>query len=194
MNCKFKNLKDVYVEPFYVYGHDDDYSYIIDGKLKKVIYTTKYEQGYLPQPEFAGKTENGPAFFDSRYSTYIYPCNDGYRVTEDIVLVPVRVNDINVINVTQGEFGIGVEDSLGKKILENCHDEIEIELKVILKKGNSVTEKTIPLFQNNFEKVELWITYFLQNHSDFLMQIHSTELQAGWMIFPFFEKCCLTFL
>lgn len=152
---KIMSLKDFALEPPYLYCRDELYQYIISSETGEVVYKREYAAYSKAQLRFCGNTEKGPAFYDARYSTYIYPDGDGYKVDGRIFVCPIVINSVNTVNITQGENGMGLADSFGKQIMENCYDRLRLELKITAFNCQENTEKTIPLFENSFEKEEL---------------------------------------
>lgn len=99
-----------------------------------------------------GYTEKGAVFYDAKYCTYYYPENGKYKFYDGLFNHPVIINRINVINVSEGDDGIGIINSFGEQILDNVFDEIKIELKITASKGNSVSKKIISFSNNVFKK------------------------------------------
>lgn len=104
---------------------------------------------------FCGETKNGPVFYNARYCTYFYPQNNVYKFYDGLFNHPIIINRYNVINISEGDEGIGVINSFGTHILENEYDEINVELKITATKNNAVEEKTIPFLEKTFKKGEV---------------------------------------
>lgn len=61
-----------------------------------------------------GDTEKGAVFYDAKYCTYYYPENGKYKFYDGLFNHPVIINRINVINVSEGDNGIGLISSFGE--------------------------------------------------------------------------------
>jgi len=134
------------------YCKDEKYQYIIKRETDEVIYKKEYTQYSQSCFCYCGNTEKGPVFYDARYSTYLYPENNGYKVYNELFNYPIVVNGQNVMNITEGDGGVGVIDALGNEILKNQYDSLTVELKITARQGDKTSEKTIPFSKNNFEK------------------------------------------
>ncbi len=145
---KFKEIRAEY--PF-LFCKDEKHQYIINGETGEIIYKkeyTAYSESYFC---YCGNTDNGFAFFDAKYSTYLYPEKTGYKCHDKIFISPVVINKRNVANITEDEAGIGVIDAYGNNIFENLYDSVAMELKITVLNGNIKTEKTIPVLQHTTE-------------------------------------------
>ena len=91
-------------------------------------------------------------FYDTTFSTYIYPTDNGYKPYEYPLNHPVIVNKHNVINIIDGENGIGIIDSEGNSIVENNYEEIIVEFKITAKRKGERIEKIIKIPDNTFTK------------------------------------------
>ena len=159
---EIKIFNEVITDTMYLYGYDKNYQYIIHQESGKVIYKkelNKYNKSYYA---YCGESGNGAVFYDTTFSTYIYPTDEGYKPYEYPLNHPVIVNKYNVINIIDGEKGIGIIDSKGNRIIENNYDEITVELKIAAKNKNEWVEKTIKIPDNAFTKdkvsvIENWI-------------------------------------
>ena len=155
-------FKEVITDTMYLYGYDENYQYIIHQESGKIVYKkelNKYNKSYYA---YCGETEKSTVFYDTTFSTYIYPTDNGYKPYEYPLNHPVIVNKYNVINIIDGENGIGIIDSKGNRIIENNYDKITVELKITAKNKNELVEKIIKIPDNNFTKdkisaIENWI-------------------------------------
>lgn len=143
---------DLVAEPPFLYAKDKKFQYILLGETGKAL----YQKAYTTYSEscfcFCGQTDKGPVFYDARYSTYLYPEGDGYKVYREIFNHPIIMNRRNVCNITEGEKGIGMIDSYGNVIVKNQYDSIQVELKITAMKGNETEQKRIPFQRLAFEK------------------------------------------
>ena len=139
-------------EPPFFYGKDHKKQYILSAESGLVIYQTAYTSGHEACFCFLGNTMKGPIFYDARYSTYLYPGEDGYRAYPDLFYHAVIVNGWNTGNLTEGEGGLGFMDSYGNPILSNYYDVIRIELKLTAVNKEEKVEKIISIPKNSFEK------------------------------------------
>ena len=149
---KFKEVRAQY--PF-LYCKDEKYQYIINGETGETVYEKEYEPYTNSYFCYCGNTDNGPVFYDARYSTYLYPTENGYKCYGELFNYPVVVNHRNIINISQGENGLGVIDSYGNSIFENRYDYVNVELKVTAIKGEEQINKIIPIIQNTFGNGEM---------------------------------------
>ena len=147
-----RNFIDIIVDIPFLYCKDEQYQYILYGESGKEIYKKEYTSYSKSCFCFCGNTERGPVFYDARYSSYLYPTEDGYKMHEEIFNHPIVVNRQNVLNITEGENGVGVIDSYGKTIIENKYDSVKLELKITAVKGNVTEQKIIPFQKCAFEK------------------------------------------
>lgn len=157
-----RNFIDVIVDIPFLYCKDEKYQYILYGELGKEIYKKEYTSYSESCFCFCGHTDKGPVFYDARYSTYLYPTEDGYKVHGGIFNHPIIVNRQNTLNIIEGENGIGVIDSYGDVIIKNQYDSVKVELKVTAIKGNKTEQKIIPFQKIAFQKgmvseIEEWI-------------------------------------
>lgn len=157
-----RDFIDVIVDIPFLYCKDEKYQYILYGEQGKEIYKKEYTSYSESCFCFCGHTDKGPVFYDARYSTYLYPTKDDYKVYEGIFNHPIIVNRQNILNITEGENGIGVIDSYGNVVIENDYDSVKVELIVTAVKGNNTQEKIIPFQKLDFQKgmvsdIEEWI-------------------------------------
>ena len=147
-----RDFIDIIVDIPFLYCKDEQYQYILYGESGKELYKKKYTSYSESCFCYCGNTDNGPVFYDARYSTYLYPVNDVYKVYNGIFLQPVIVNRQNVLNVTEGENGLGVVDFCGNTVIDNQYEFIEVELKITATNGNKKEQKIIPVQKINFEE------------------------------------------
>jgi len=152
MKKKLSAYNETVVDAPYIYCTDDEYQYIVESESCEVIYKRKYTPYGKSCFSYCGETENGPAFYDVRYSTYIYPTKDGYKISEEIITEPITANGYSFGAVTEAENGIGVIDACGREIFENLYDAVTLEIKIVASKDGKVEEKIIPFFKNKFKK------------------------------------------
>ena len=136
----------------YLYGYDENYQYIIHQESGKIVYKkelNKYNKSYYV---YCGECEKGAVFYDTSFSTIIYPTDEGYMPYEYLLNHPVIINKHNVMNIIDGEKGIGIIDSEGNSIIANNYDEITVELKITAKNKNERVEKIIKIPDNTFTK------------------------------------------
>lgn len=157
-----RDFIDVIVDIPFLYCKDEKHQYILYGELGKEIYKKEYTSYSESCFCFCGHTEKGPVFYDARYSTYLYPTKEGYKTYDGIFNHPIIVNCQNVLNITEGENGIGIIDSYGNVIVKNHYDSVKVELKVTASKGKEKEQKIIPLKKLDFQKgiiseIEDWI-------------------------------------
>lgn len=157
-----RDFAEIIVETPFLYCKDERHQYILYGELGKEIYKKEYTSYSESCFCFCGNTEKGPVFYDARYSAYLYPAEDGYKVYEELFNHPIIINRKNVCNITEGENGIGVIDSYGNVIMENKYDSVKAELKITAIKENETEQKIIPFQKEVFEKgmvseLEDWI-------------------------------------
>ena len=91
-----RDFIDIIVDIPFLYCKDEQYQYILYGESGKELYKKKYTSYSESCFCYCGNTDNGPVFYDARYSTYLYPVNDVYKVYNGIFLQPVIVNRQNV--------------------------------------------------------------------------------------------------
>ena len=145
------DFKEVNIDTPYIYGCDEEYQYIIHQESGETILKKKYSQYNKSCYLYCGETENGGVFYDASFSTYIYPTANGYKPYEYPLNHPVIMNKYNVINIVDGEKGLGVIDSFGNNIIENRYNAIKIELKITAVTGEEKIEKIVPIPENTFE-------------------------------------------
>lgn len=155
-------FKEVSVDGSYLYVCDENYQYIIKQETGQVIHKKKYTDYSKSCYVYCGESKQGAVFYDTRYSTYMYPTDKGYRQHENPLNHPVIVNRQNVTNIMYGEKGVYLIDSLGNRIIENEYNSVKIELKITAINDNEKIEKIIPIPNNVFEigkvtDIENWI-------------------------------------
>ncbi len=134
----------------FIYAKDERFCYIIAMENGKVIYQKEYADYSSSCFCFIGYGEKGPVFYDASYSSFLHPDKQGYREYHDLFDYPIQVNHVNVANVTEGEGGIGLIDSLGNQILPNQYDFLNVELKITVVNGEETTEKIIAIPKHAF--------------------------------------------
>lgn len=153
---------DIIVEAPFLYCRDEKFQYILYGELGEAIYKKEYTSYSESCFCYCGNTDKGPVFYDASYSTYLYPTEEGYKIYKELFNCPIIVNRRNVANVTEGESGVGLIDSYGNTIIDNCYDLIKVELKITAVRGDMAENKIIPFPKNTFGKwevsdIEEWI-------------------------------------
>lgn len=146
---------DIVVDFPCLYCKDERFQYILYGEQGEIIHKKEYTSYSESCFCHCGETDKGPVFYDARYSTYLYPTEDGYKVYKELFNHPIIINRRNVANITEGENGIGLIDSYGNPILDNRYDSIKVELKITAIKGERAENKIIPFSKNTFEKGEI---------------------------------------
>lgn len=159
---KVLDFIDIIVEAPFLYCKDEKFQYILYGELGELIYKKEYTSYSESCFCYCGNTDKGPVFYDASYSTYLYPTEKGYKVYKDLFNCPIIVNRKNVVNITEGESGVGLIDSYGNIIIDNCYDSIKVELKITAIKEDKIENKIIPFSKNIYEKgvvseIEEWI-------------------------------------
>lgn len=159
---RVQDFKEVILDTAYLYGYEEEFQYIIEQELGKVIHKRKCNKHNKSYYAYCGTTDKGAVFYDSTFSTYIYPTDNGYKPYEYPLHHPVMVNKYNVINIVDGENGIGVIDSFGNAIMENKYDEISLEIKVTAKNKTEYIERIVEIQKEKFNKdsasdIENWI-------------------------------------
>lgn len=149
------DFKDILVESPFLYCKDEKYQYILYGELGEIIYKKEYTSYSESCFCFCGNTDKGPVFYDARYSTYLYPTEEGYKTYDELFDSPIIINRQNIVNIVETEEGIGVIDSYGKSIMKNCYDSIKIELKITAEKDKKVKNKIIPITKGKIERGEI---------------------------------------
>ena len=152
---EIRDFKEVLIETPFLYCKDERYQYILYGESGKEIYKKEYTSYSESCFCFCGNTDNGPVFYDARYSTYLYPTEKGYKHYIEFINHPIIINRNNVANISEGEDGVGLIDFYGNTILDNSYDSIKVELMITAVKGDRVENKTIPLPKDTFEKGEI---------------------------------------
>ena len=147
-----RDFIDVIVDSPFLYCKDKTHQYILYGELGKEIYKKEYTSYSESCFVYCGKTEKGPVFYDARYSTYLYPTEDGYTAYEGLFNNPIIVNGQNVLNVTEGENGIGVIDCFGNSIMDHKYDSVQVKLTVTATNQTETETKTISFHKNTFQK------------------------------------------
>ncbi|MBO4896842.1 MAG: hypothetical protein J5590_00920 [Clostridia bacterium] len=148
-NSKTKAVRDfneVIIDTPYMYGYGVKYQYIIHSESGKIIYkkkSNKYSRTYYT---YCGETDKGPVFFDAKSNTYYYPGDNGYKPHEPHILRPIIINGKNIINITEGENGLGVIDWCGNAITENKYDDISLELNIKAVNSNESIVKTVKIY------------------------------------------------
>lgn len=136
----------------FIYAKDKQFLYIIAMDSGKVIYQKKYADYNSSCFFFLGYGEMGPVFYDAGYSSFLYPDKQGYREYQDLFDYPIRINHVNVCNVTKGEGGFGLIDSSGNQILPNQYDILNAELKITAMNQEETMEKIITIPENAFQE------------------------------------------
>lgn len=102
-----------------------------------------------------GEINDLPLFFDCANSGYIFPNEQGgieYKNNLCSIIKPIIVGDQNIVNIVDGS-GVGVIDFCQDTYDRNkCDfDEVTIELKVNLKKGEHTEERIYQIPNGRFE-------------------------------------------
>ena len=147
-----RDFKDIKADLPFFYCKDEKYQYILNGCDGKEIYKKSYTFYNEASFCFCGNTKEGPVFCDVRHFGLLYPCNGEFITYNGVVCESVDVCRDNVINITQGENGIGAVDCFGRKLLDDVYDCIELELKIIAAKGTDKKQSTVPLRKLSFQK------------------------------------------
>ncbi len=155
-------FSEVVSDMFYIYGYDENHQYIIKQETGQIIHKKKYTKYSKSYYAYCGETESGAVFYDTTFSTYIYPTDNGYKPYEYPLNHPVIINKYNVINIIDGEKGFDIIDSFGNKIIDKECKNVKIELKVTAINDDEKIEKIIPIPNNMFEigkvtDIENWI-------------------------------------
>ncbi len=156
---KLQHFENVNIVAPYFYCVDKECKYIIDCATAEVIYKKhrKYGESCFVH---CGNTPKGPVFYDCCYSTYLYPTDNDYKCFEYPLNHPLIINNKNIMNIVDGDKGIGIIDSFGNEIIGNNYDEISFELKITAKKKNERIEKVIELpdvyNKNSVSPIEEW--------------------------------------
>ena len=158
---QMQDFKEVILDTPYLYGYDEECQYIIHQESGVVLHKRKYNKYNKSYYVYCGDTDKGAVFYDSTFSTYLYPTEKGYKPYENPLHHPVIVNKYNVVNIVDGENGIGIIDSFGNAVMENKYDEISLEIKVTAKNKNERIEKIIEIPKGKFDKngvseIEIW--------------------------------------
>lgn len=149
---EIQDFEEVILDMPYLYGYDENNQYIIHQESGNVIYKRKYNKYNKSYYVYCGMTDKGAVFYDSTFSTYFYPTDNGYKPYEYPLHHPVIVNKCNIINIVYGENGIGIIDSFGNTVIENIYDEITLELKITVKNKNEHIEKIIDVPNGKYNK------------------------------------------
>jgi len=147
-----RDFIELITDEAFIYAKDERFWYIIAMENGTVLYQKEYFDCSFSCFVFLGYGEKGPVFYDASYSSFLYPCEQGYRQYPDLFDYPIRVNHVNVANVTEGERGIGLIDSLGNQIFQNEYDSLHVELKITAVNKEKSVEKIITVPQNAFQK------------------------------------------
>ena len=156
------DFKDVRAEYPCLYCKDETYQYIIHGETGEIIYKKEYTSYSESCFCYCGDTDKGFVFYDARYSTYLYPAENGYKCYDGLFNHPVIVNRRNIVNISEGNNGLGIIDSYGNSIFESKYDCVDVELKVTAIRGREKIKKIIPIIHNTFgngevSEIETWI-------------------------------------
>ena len=147
-----RDFIDVRVDSPFLYCKDNNYQYIIypetDEEIYKKEYTSYTESCFI----YCGRTGKGPVFYDAMYSTYLYPVEDTYTAYNEFFNNPIIVNGQNILNVTEGENGIGVIDYFGNTVIQNKYDSVQVELKLTATNKTETATKIISFPKNIFQK------------------------------------------
>ena len=138
-----QDFKEVIIDIPYIYGYDKEYQYIIHSETGETIYKKQYNKYNKSYYIYCGDTDKGAVFYDIIFSAYLYPADSGYTYCQYPINHPVIINKNNVINIVDGENGIGVIDSFGNPITDNKYDKISLELKITAENQAERKEKTI---------------------------------------------------
>lgn len=155
-------FREISTDMRYLYGLDKEYQYIIHQESGKIIYKKKLNKYNKSCYMYCGDSKNGTVFYDFTFSTYLYPTDNGYKPYEYPLNCPIIINKYNVINIVDGEKGIGVITPEGNAVTENKYGEITVELKITAKCEDEYIEKTVSLPNGKFNRetvvpVENWI-------------------------------------
>ncbi|MFQ7292831.1 MAG: hypothetical protein ACLRQ0_11425 [Monoglobales bacterium] len=142
---KINSYKEVILDLPYFYARDEEYQYIILTYTGEILYRKELNKYNKSEYVCLGNTIKRPVFYDMKYSTYLYPDSNGYRVYPYPINYPIIINGYNVIDVVEMENGIGVIDPFGNHLTDSECEEISLELKITAVNKESRTEKTIPL-------------------------------------------------
>ena len=128
----------------YMYACDKEYQYVINMETGKIIYKKKLNKYNKSSYVCIGNTSKGHIFYDTKYSTYLYPNNDGYSFYNLPVSYSIIVNDDNIVNIVEDENGVGVIDSFGNTIIENNYDKIQFEINITaVNKNEEIIKKLL---------------------------------------------------
>lgn len=172
MRVDLSLYKEVIYDTPYIYCKDEDYQYIIDANNGKTLFSSPLTNGKNSVISYCGETPFGPAFYDSWYSTYIYPVAEGYKIHPNIFRMPICVNGTNLADITEDDAGLMIITSSGEPLHPDHFDSIRAEILITGKSGDKTEEIKIPFFQ--CEKGEKIISYLPDDQG----QTHSTELPA----------------
>ena len=146
------DFKEIIMDTPYIYGYDELYIYIISQKTGEAIYKRKYNKYDKSYYLYCGNTDKGAVFYDTTFSTYLYPTANGYSHYEYPLNGFIVINNDNIMNIVDGIGGIGIIDSFGNTIADNKYDAISLELKIRAVSENERIEKTIPLPNCTYSK------------------------------------------
>ena len=93
---------DIIIETPFLYCKDEKFQYILYGESGEIIYKKEYTSYSESCFCCCGNADQGPVFYDARYSTYLYPTENGYEPYRDLFNCPINVNRRNVLNITEG--------------------------------------------------------------------------------------------
>lgn len=148
-HIQIKSNIHFFISPVYIFKYvlynSKKYQYIILTYTGEILYRKELNKYNKSEYVCLGNTINRPVFYDMKYSTYLYPDSNGYRVYPYPINYPVIINGYNVIDVVEMENGIGIIDPFGNALTDSECEEISLELKITAVNKESRTEKTIPL-------------------------------------------------
>ncbi len=147
-----RSFVDIVAEPPFLYCKDEKYQYILFGELGKEIYKKEYNSYSESCFCFCGYSNMGPVFFDTRYSMYIFPSDEGYKAYPELYNHPIVINGRNVANIVESYEGVGVIDSFGNKIADNRHESITVELLITTADHSGTESKVIRCFDGSFKR------------------------------------------
>ena len=151
-----QKFKEVIIDMPYIYGYDEEYQYIIHSETGETIYRKQYGKYNKSYYMYCGFTDKGAVFYDTVFSAYLYPSDKGYAYYQYPINCPVIINKNNVINIVDGENGIGVIDSFGNSIIDDKYDEILLELKITAANQTERKEKFISVPNGVYNKAAIF--------------------------------------
>ena len=87
-----RDFTDVNTEEYpCIYCKDETHQYILYGETGEEIYKKEYSQYSKSCFTCCGMTEQGPVFYDARYSSYLYPENGSYKMYSGIFNNPFMI-------------------------------------------------------------------------------------------------------